>query len=49
VKAFKTGGVDYVTKPFDADEVWPASRQLRLDRLRREMEAKNASSRASTS
>jgi len=42
VKAFKTGGVDYVTKPFDADEVLArVETQLRLDRLRREMEAKN--------
>lgn len=42
VKAFKTGGVDYVTKPFDADEVLArVETQIRLDRLRREMEAKN--------
>jgi two-component system sensor histidine kinase/response regulator len=42
VKAFKTGGVDYVTKPFDADEVLArVETQLRLERLRREMDAKN--------
>lgn len=41
VKAFRTGGVDYVTKPFDADEVLArVETQLRLERLRREMEAK---------
>lgn len=42
VKAFKTGGVDYVTKPFDADEVLArVETQLRLDRMRREIVAKN--------
>jgi signal transduction histidine kinase len=42
VKAFKTGGVDYVTKPFDADEVLArVETHLRLERLRRELELKN--------
>ena len=42
VKAFRTGGVDYVTKPFDADEVLArVETQLRLERLRREMDGKN--------
>jgi signal transduction histidine kinase len=42
VRAFHTGGVDYVTKPFDAGEVLArVETQLRLERLRREREAQN--------
>lgn len=43
VKAFKTGGVDYVTKPFQAEEVVVrVENQLKVSRLQRETEAKNA-------
>ena len=42
VKAFKTGGVDYVTKPFQAEEVVArVENQLTIWRLQRETEAKN--------
>jgi CheY-like chemotaxis protein len=42
VRAFKTGGVDYVTKPFQADEVLArVESQIQLYRLRRELEKRN--------
>jgi eukaryotic-like serine/threonine-protein kinase len=42
VKAFKTGGVDYVTKPFQAEEVVVrVENQLKISRLQRETESKN--------
>jgi diguanylate cyclase (GGDEF)-like protein len=42
VTAFKVGGVDYVTKPFQAEEVLArVETQLRLARLRAELEARN--------
>jgi len=42
VTAFKVGGVDYVTKPFQAEEVIArVETQLGLARLRRELEEKN--------
>jgi diguanylate cyclase (GGDEF)-like protein len=42
VTAFKAGGVDYVTKPFQAEEVLArVETQLGLARLRRELEEKN--------
>ncbi len=43
VKAFKAGGVDYVTKPFQAEEVVArVENQLTIWRLQRETESKNA-------
>ena len=42
VKAFKTGGVDYVTKPFQVEEVVVrVGNQLKISRLQRETETKN--------
>lgn len=42
VRAFKAGGVDYVTKPFQVEEVVVrVENQLEVSRLRRETEAKN--------
>ncbi len=42
VKAFKAGGVDYVTKPFQVEEVVVrVENQLEISRLRRETETKN--------
>ncbi|HTO86357.1 MAG TPA: ECF-type sigma factor [Thermoanaerobaculia bacterium] len=42
VKAFKAGGVDYVTKPFQAEEVIArVENQLTIWRLQRETESKN--------
>ena len=42
VKAFRVGGVDYVTKPFQAEEVLArVESQLGLSRLRKELERKN--------
>lgn len=42
VKAFKLGAVDYVTKPFQAEEVLARiENQLALSRLRKELERKN--------
>ncbi|MDQ2676545.1 MAG: response regulator, partial [Actinomycetota bacterium] len=41
VKAFKTGGVDYITKPFQAEEVVArVENQLQISRLRRKLEAR---------
>jgi putative two-component system response regulator len=41
-KAFRAGGVDYVTKPFHAEEVRArVETQLTMQRLRRELEAQN--------
>jgi CheY-like chemotaxis protein len=43
VKAFTSGGVDYVTKPFQAEEVLArVQHHLTISRLRREMVEKNA-------
>jgi diguanylate cyclase (GGDEF)-like protein len=43
VKAFQTGGADYVTKPFQFEEVLARIEiQLKISRLQREMERKNA-------
>ena len=43
VRAFETGGVDYVTKPFQAAEVLArVGTQLRISRLQRELEQRNA-------
>jgi serine/threonine protein kinase len=43
VKAFEVGGVDYVTKPFEAAEVLArVASQLRLSRLQAELERRNA-------
>jgi serine/threonine protein kinase len=43
VKAFEVGGVDYVTKPYDAAEVLArVGAQLRLSRLQLELERRNA-------
>jgi serine/threonine protein kinase len=40
VKAFKTGGIDYVTKPFQAEEVLArVESQLQIARLRKDLEA----------
>ena len=40
VKAFKTGGIDYVTKPFQAEEVLArVESQLKIARLRKDLEA----------
>jgi CheY-like chemotaxis protein len=42
VRAFKAGGVDYVTKPFHAEEVLArVESQLQIFRLRRELERRN--------
>ena len=42
VRAFRAGGVDYVTKPFEAEEVVArVESQLQLFRLRRELERRN--------
>src|SRR5262249_20046811 len=42
VSAFRAGGVDYVTKPFQAEEVLGrVESQLRISRLRRELERKS--------
>ncbi|HEY2573090.1 MAG TPA: sigma-54 dependent transcriptional regulator, partial [Verrucomicrobiaceae bacterium] len=44
VEGFRAGGVDYVTKPFQAEEVLSrANTHLRLSRLTRELGAKNQS------
>jgi diguanylate cyclase (GGDEF)-like protein len=43
VKAFETGGADYVTKPFQIEEVLARiDIQLRMSRLQRALERKNA-------
>ncbi len=43
VAAFRAGGVDYVTKPFQVEEVMARlETQLRIARLTRELEARNA-------
>jgi diguanylate cyclase (GGDEF)-like protein len=43
VKAFQSGGADYVTKPFQFEEVLARiENQLKISRLQREMERKNA-------
>jgi diguanylate cyclase (GGDEF)-like protein len=43
VKAFESGGADYVTKPFQFEEVLARiENQLKISRLQREMERKNA-------
>jgi len=43
VEAFRAGGVDYVTKPFQAEEVLArVACHLKIARLQRETEAKNA-------
>lgn len=43
VKAFSTGGADYVTKPFQFEEVLARIEiQLKISRLQKEMERKNA-------
>ena len=43
VKAFAVGGVDYLTKPFQMEELHArVETHLKLDRLRRELEAANA-------
>ncbi len=43
VKAFKTGGVDYVTKPFHAEEVIArVENQLKVSRFQRELAEKNS-------
>lgn len=43
VRAFESGGVDYVTKPFEAAEVVArVESQLRLSRLQGELERRNA-------
>jgi serine/threonine protein kinase len=40
VRAFKTGGIDYVTKPFQAEEVLArVESQLQIARLRKDLEA----------
>ena len=42
VRAFHAGGVDYVTKPFDAREVLArVESQLKISRLQRELERRN--------
>jgi len=42
VKGFKVGGVDYITKPFQADEVIArVNTHLALTRLRKELEEQN--------
>ena len=48
VKAFQTGGADYVTKPFQFEEVLARIEiQLKISRLQREMERKNEELRQS--
>src|SRR5262245_15318680 len=43
VRAFQTGGADYVTKPFQFEEVLARIEiQLKISRLQRDMERKNA-------
>lgn len=43
VKAFEVGGIDYVTKPFQCEEVIARiETQMKLSQLQREMERKNA-------
>lgn len=43
VRAFQVGGVDYITKPFQMEEVFArVENHLALDRQRREIEALNA-------
>jgi DNA-binding NtrC family response regulator len=43
VAGFRAGGVDYIAKPFDADEVLVrVQTRLQLSRLRRELQRKNA-------
>lgn len=43
VKGFEAGGVDYITKPFQAEEVLArVETHLTLKRLQRQVEAKNA-------
>jgi len=43
VKAFQSGGADYVTKPFQFEEVLARiENQLKISRLQKEMERKNA-------
>lgn len=43
VRAFKSGGCDYVTKPFQEQEVVArVENQLRISRLQRELERRNA-------
>ncbi len=43
VKAFKLGAIDYVTKPFQAEEVLARiENQLTISRLRKELEKKNS-------
>src|SRR5207237_8370719 len=43
VKAFKVGGVDYVTKPFQAEEVLARiENQLKIRSLQRDVERQNA-------
>jgi CheY-like chemotaxis protein len=43
VKAFEVGGIDYVTKPFQIEEVLARiENQLKISKLQREMEHKNA-------
>jgi diguanylate cyclase (GGDEF)-like protein len=43
VRAFQTGGADYVTKPFQFEEVLARIEiQLKISRLQKEMERKNA-------
>lgn len=43
VRAFETGGVDYVTKPFEAEEVLArVESQLKIFRLQRELERRNS-------
>ncbi|MGB7085110.1 MAG: response regulator [Phormidesmis sp.] len=42
VKAFTTGGVDYITKPFQVEEVFARiENQLRIQRLQRQLTVKN--------
>ncbi|MEW6210164.1 MAG: protein kinase [Acidobacteriota bacterium] len=42
VRAFKAGGVDYITKPFQAEEVVArAENQLKISRLQRELARQN--------
>src|SRR5207247_9555317 len=43
VKAFRTGGVDYVTKPFEPEEVLARiENQLKIRSLQRDLERQNA-------
>ncbi|WP_318699341.1 response regulator [Roseofilum sp. SID2] len=42
LKAFEVGGVDYITKPFQAEEVWArVKNHLSLHRLQQELQQKN--------